>query len=114
MSGHEAPDGMVWGSIFLQLNVQEHEDGTITFDDEYVFGDIGLFVQFEDSNICECEEEAEEATQPESKPPSESGTTTNNRPTLPQTDTTIVAPALAGVILANLGGLVAIAKSKKK
>ena len=49
MSGLEAPQNTVWGSIFLRLNEQTNEDGTHSYDDEYGFLEIGLFYHFEET-----------------------------------------------------------------
>ena len=46
MSGMDAPEGTIWGSIFLVLN--SDMDLNIFGDADYGFFDIGIFVQFED------------------------------------------------------------------
>jgi len=53
MEGHQAPEGMVWGSIFMRLNVIEDDFGISSYDDDYMFFDLGLFINqnsFDDNN----------------------------------------------------------------
>ena len=88
MSGLQAPEGTIWGSIFLQH--EEDED----FEYAYGFFDIGLFVQFEDDD-----------TENKTPPPT--------RPSLPQTGSVAANGMLVGLGTLATAGLLTYRKMKK-
>jgi len=115
MSGLGSPQ--VCGSLALQLNRQESEEGEETYDDEYGFWDICLYYEFEDqpesSSSSPSTEPISSPSSPSSEPTSEP-TEPARRPNLPQTGVTLLNSSLIGVSVLAVCGLVVYLRKKNK